>query len=72
MCKTWMEAQKKKNNNGDDDYDHGEEWMKKSESCLWQSIELISKMENNKIILTKSRSNNLEYFIILIGNGKDI
>ena len=28
MWRTRMGAQKKKDDNGDNDYDHGEEWMK--------------------------------------------
>ena len=52
MCRTLVGAQNYGDDNGDDDNDHGEKWMKKH-SYLLQSIGLISKMENNKILLTK-------------------
>ena len=46
-----MGAQNKRDDNGDDDNDHGEERMESP--AIYKNLELILKMGNNKIILTK-------------------
>ena len=48
-----------------------EEWME-NPSIYNKILGYPRIMRNNKILLTKFRSNYLEYFIIFIGEGKGI